>query len=426
MEATQPDSHAEVLEKRSFLSRFASEFYFIRGNFLLLIISWLFMDFASEMPATYYGLYVEALGGSAATVGLIGFAAMIAQALVQFPGGYLADKYGRRWLISTMTFGVALSYVFYALAANWQIIMVGAIIMNICLIYRPALNAIIMDSLPPDRRGMGFSIINLITSVSTTPAPLIAGWLLTQYDLVPSMRMGYGIVVAAYLVASFLRLRLKETVEDPEHIDLRQLLGTYPQSVVESIRVWKEVPRSAFVLFVTGLIMNFSLSLFMPVLVFWIVEDLGISEVSWSFILTVLFVSMIVLAIPCGKLIDRIGKKKPLVLAYLLFLVVIPLFIYGDFYRLLLAMPMVGLLQILFHAATSSLNADLVPQSNRGKVVGSSGFFVLIAASLGQLAGGFMYDNVSHSLPFSLQFLFLVPALIVTVIFIKEPKKKEE
>ena len=426
MEATQPDSHAEVLEKRSFLSRFASEFYFIRGNFLLLIISWLFMDFASEMPATYYGLYVEALGGSAATVGLIGFAAMMAQALVQFPGGYLADKYGRRWLISTMTFGVALSYGFYALAANWQIIMVGAIIMNICLIYRPALNAIIMDSLPPDRRGMGFSIINLITSVSTTPAPLIAGWLLTQYDLVPSMRMGYGIVVAAYLVASFLRLRLKETVKDPEHIDLRQLLGTYPQSVVESIRVWKEVPRSAFVLFVTGLIMNFSLSLFMPVLVFWIVEDLGISEVSWSFILTVLFVSMIVLAIPCGKLIDRIGKKKPLVLAYLLFLVVIPLFIFGDFYRLLLAMPMVGLLQILFHAATSSLNADLVPQSNRGKVVGSSGFFVLIAASLGQLAGGFMYDNVSHSLPFSLQFIFLVPALIVTVIFIKEPKKKEE
>jgi len=426
LDATPPDSHTEVQEKTSLLTRFASEFYFIRGNFLLLIISWLFMDFASEMPATYYGLYVEALGGSAATVGLIGFAAMMAQALVQFPGGYLADKYGRRWLISTMTFGVALSYGFYALAANWQIIMGGAIIMNLCLIYRPALNAIIMDSLPPDRRGMGFSIINLITSVSTTPAPLMAGWLFTQYDLVPSMRMGYGIVVAAYLVAAFIRLRLKETVEDPEHIDLRQLLGTYPQSVVESIRVWKEVPRSAFVLFITGLIMNFSLSLFMPVLVFWIVDDLGISEVRWSFILTVLFISMIVLAIPCGKLIDRIGKKKPLVLAYLLFLVVIPLFLYGDFYRLLLAMPMVGLLQILFHAATSSLNADLVSQSNRGKVVGSSGFFVLIAASLGQLAGGFMYDNISHSLPFSLQFLFLVPALLVTVIFIKEPKKKEE
>jgi len=325
-----------------------------------------------------------------------------------------------------MTFGVALSYSFYALAPNWQTIMAGAIIMNLCLIYGPALNAIIMDSLPPERRGMGFSIINLITSVSTTPAPLMAGWLLIKYDLIPSMRMGYALVVVAFLVAAFLRLRLKETVEEPEHIDWRELLGTYPQSIVESVRVWKEVPRSAFVLFITRILMNFSLSLFMPVLVFWIVDDLGISEVRWSFILTILFISMIVLAIPCGKFIDKIGKKKPLVLAYLLFLVVIPLFIYGDFYRLLLAMPMVGLLQILFHAATSSLNADLVSQGNRGKVVGSSGFFVLIASSLGQLASGFMYDNISHSLPFSLQFLFIVPALLVTLIFITEPKRKEE
>lgn len=426
MDSSPIDSQTDVQESMRLLSRLASEFSFIRGNFLLLVLSWLFMDFASEMPGTYYGLYVEALGGSVAIVGLIGFAQMISQALVQFPGGYLADKYGRKWLISTMTFGVAISYAFYALAPNWQTIMIGAIISNLCLIYSPALNAIIMDSLPSDRRGMGFSIIYLIASVSTTPSPLIAGWLFSKFGLVPSMRFGYTLVVAAFLVAGVVRMRLKETVKDPERIDRRELLGTYPRSIVESVRVWKEVPRSAFVLFISGIIMNFSLSLFMPVLVFWIVDDLGISEVSWSFILTALFISMIVLAIPCGKLIDKVGKKKPLLLAYMLLLVVIPLFIYGDFYRLLLAMPMVGLLQILFHSATSSLYADLVPQGHRGKVVGSSGFFLLIAASLGQLAGGYLYDNISHSLPFLLQLVFIVPSLLLVLVLIEEPKEKEE
>jgi len=420
------DSQTDVQESKGLITRLTSEFSFIQGNFLLLIISWLIMDFAGEMPATYYGLYVKALGGSAATVGLIGFASMISQALVQFPGGYLADKYGRRWLISTMTFGVALSYAFYALAPNWQIIMAGAIISNLCLIYRPALIAVIMDSLPPEKRGMGFSIINLIASVSTTPAPLIAGWLLTKYGLVPSVRMSYTFVVVAYLVAAVLRLRLKETVKEPERIDLRELLRSFPQSIVESIRVWKVVPRSAFILFITGVITMFSLSLFQPVLLFWIVDDLGISEVSWSLILTTLFISMIVLAIPCGKLIDKIGKKKPLLLAYLLFFLVTPLFIYGDFYRLLLAMPMVGLLQILFSSATSALNADLVPQGHRGKVVGSSGFIILISSSLGQLTGGFIYDNISHSLPFILQIFFIVPSILLTLIFITEPKTKEE
>jgi MFS family permease len=120
---TQPDdssSDTEVVQRGGLLSRIASEFDFIRGNFLILVISWLIMDLASEMPTTYYGLYIEALGGSATIIGLIGFVSMIVQALVQFPGGYLADKYGRRWLISTMTFGLALSYAFYAFAPSWQ------------------------------------------------------------------------------------------------------------------------------------------------------------------------------------------------------------------------------------------------------------------------------------------------------------------
>lgn len=98
-------------EAGSLLTRLASEFSFLRGNFLILLISWVIMDFAREIPGTYYPLYVRALGGTAATVGLIGSASMLSLALVQLPGGYLADKYGRRWLITTLTFGVALSYI---------------------------------------------------------------------------------------------------------------------------------------------------------------------------------------------------------------------------------------------------------------------------------------------------------------------------
>ncbi|MFQ6053678.1 MAG: MFS transporter, partial [Candidatus Bathyarchaeia archaeon] len=370
-----PNSRMSIREGGGLVARLASEFSFIRGNFLLLILSWLIMDFAGELPGTYYPLYVEALGGTAATVGVIGFVSQLSKALVQFPGGYLADKYGRRWLISTMTFGVAVSYAFYAFAPNWQVIMLGAVIHNLCLIYSPALNAVVMDSLPPERRGMGFSIVNLITSASTTPAPLIAGWLYTRLGLVPSMRMSYIFVVVAFLIAAVLRLGLKETVKSPGRIDGRELLSTFPSSIVESLRVWRVVPRSAFVLFLTGGITMFSIALFQPVLLFWIVYDLGISRVGWSILLTVLFISMIVLAIPCGKLIDRVGKKGPLLLGYLLFLLMVPMFIYGDFYRLLIAMTLVGLLMILLNAASTALNADLVPREHRGKVAGSSSFF---------------------------------------------------
>ena len=309
-ERTEETREAEE-QKPGLLSKVRSEFSFIRGNFLVLALSWLVMDLASEMPSTYYGLYVKALGGSASIIGLIGSVSMVSQALVQIPGGYLADKYGRRWLISTMTFGIALSQVFYAFAPSWQWLMVGAVVQSLCFIYRPALQAIIADSLPADRRGMGFSIITLINSVSTTPSPLIAGWLFQAYGLVPSVRMGFTFVLIAFLIAGVIRLRLKETVVDPPKIDLGEMVGSIPEAIRESIAVWGKVPRSAFALFTTDVLLMGSISIFMPIMVLYIVEDLGIPEMSWAIILTSLFVSMIVLSIPCGKIIDKYGKKRP-------------------------------------------------------------------------------------------------------------------
>jgi MFS family permease len=104
-------------------------------------------------------------------------------AVVAFPGGYLADKYGRRWLITTMTFGMALSYLFFAFAPTWHFILLGITVTSLCLIYQPALFSMVQDSLPPERRGMGSSIIQLIHSTFNTPGPAIAGLLLLQFGL---------------------------------------------------------------------------------------------------------------------------------------------------------------------------------------------------------------------------------------------------
>ncbi len=409
-----------LTQETGLLSRLRSEFGFIQGNFLIMVLSWFVLDFFSEMPGTYYPLYVKALGGSAATVGLIGSAGMIASALVQIPGGYLADKYGRRWLIFTMTFFAGVARVFYVFAPSWEWIMVGAVIGGFCGIYQPALNAIIADSVPSDRRGVGFSIINLIASASTTPAPLIAGVLYTRMGLVPSVRLAYILVIFGFLMAAALRTRLKETVEDPARINPREMLGSYPSSLRESVNVWGVVPRGAFILFLVNIMTSFTVGLFQPVFTIYIIEDLGIGEVAFSYILTTLFVSMIFLALPCGMLIDKIGKKKPLMAVFVIWGMAVPLLIWGDFYRLIVSMSLIGLLQVLINGASSALSADLVPKEHRGKVNGSRGFFSMLAMSVGMLAGGWLYDNVGHQVPFLLQFLLIIPPLLMVYLFIEE------
>jgi MFS family permease len=324
-----------------------------------------------------------------------------------------------------MTFVAAMGRIFYVLAPSWEWILLGAVTVGLTNIYGPALNAIVADSVPKERRGMAFSIINLIASVSTTPAPLIAGLLYVQMGLVPSMRLGYGLMMAGFLGAALMRMRLKETVENPTRINLSEMAASYPRSMRESVNVWRLVPRSAFVLFVANSMTSFIIGTYQPVFTLYIIRDLGIGEVAFSYIMTALFVSMIVLAIPSGKIIDKVGKKKPLIAAFLLWAVAVPLFIWGDFWRLILAMSLVGLLQVLVNGAGSALFADLVPKEHRGKVSGSTGFFNMIALAVGQLLGGWMYDNVSHSFPFYLQLALIWAPLLMICLYVKEPERKE-
>ena len=415
-----------MVSNSGIVGKLKGEFGFITGNFAIMIASWLILDFAGELPATYYPLYIEALGGTAATIGLIGAVEAIARGIVQIPGGYLADKYGRKWLIAIMTFVAAFSRLFYVFAPTWEWILVGAFLVGITNIYGPALMAIVADSVPKEKRGMAFSLINLISSVSTTPAPLLAGILYARMGLVPSMRLGYVVALGGLLVAALIRLRLKETVEKPEKFNIGEVAATIPFSMRESFGVWRLLPRTAFVFFVANLFSSFAMGLFQPVITLYTVNDLGIDPVAFSYIMSALFVTMIIIAIPSGKLIDKIGRKKPLIIAGFAAIAWVPLLVYGDFWRLILAVTLVGLLIVLFNSAGNTLFADLVPREHRGKANGALGFWSMLTMSAGQITGGWLYDNVNHQLPFWGEAVMMIPSILLIVFFIKEPDKVED
>ena len=145
----------------------------------------------------------------------------------------------------------------------------------------------------------------------------------------------------------------------------------------------------------------------------------------WGLVMIVLFLTMIVMSFPVGKLLDKAGRKIPLLLSGLL---VIPsglLFLYGNYTTLFIAMPLFGLSQLLGFSAYQSLFADLVPQSQRGKVTGSMHFFTYIFMALGGLVGGLLYDNISPQTPFLVMLILIIPSILITALYIKEPKPEE-
>lgn len=412
----------------TFIDRLKTEFSFIKGNYAILVASWILIDFAMELPATYYALYVLELGATETIVGMIGLFSFLALASMQFPGGYLADKFGRKWLISSMTFGVALCYIFYAIAPSWHLILIGAVLMSLFnSTYQPALMAMIADSLPPERRGMGFSIIMLITSASTTPGPIFAGILYNQFGLVQGMRIGYGLVVALFLIAAFLRLlRLKETVVNAEKPSLNELFQSYPIAMKESFGVWKKVPRSMFYLFLSTATIMFGIASVNLYFVVYAVKILLIDEAIWPYILTALPITMIILSIPIGKIVDKINRKLPILAAYIIFGASMWLFVYGDLPRLFVSLMLLGVGQVMMNSAFSALQADLTPKEQRGKVNGFTNFANFILMALGSVTGGILYEHVYPQLPFFLAIVLIVPSFILTLIMVHEPEKREQ
>jgi MFS family permease len=404
------------------------EFSFIKGNYAIIVGTWILIDFASEIPATYYALYVLRLGATETILGIIGLAGFFALASMQFPGGYLADKFGRKWLVSSMTFGVALSFILYAIAPSWIFILIGTVLANFFnSIYQPALMAIVSDSLPSEKRGMGFGIITLITSTATTPGPLVAVLLYNQFGLEQGMRLAYGIVVALFLIAAILRFRLKETFIDTPRPSWKEFFRSYPTSLRESVKVWKRVPRSMFYLFLSGAIMMFGVATVQVYLVIYAVNVLHVDTAIWAYVLLALPVTMIILSIPIGKFIDKINRKVPILVAYAFTFASLLLFANGWFTLLLFfALVFQGIGLVMMNAGSNALQADLTPRESRGKVQGFSSFVNYIVMALGAAMGGFLYDHFSPALPFYLSMSLVIPAFLLMLTMVHEPQARQE
>lgn len=400
----------------------------LKGNFLLITLSWIILFAAQPIPDTYASLFYIHLGADAFLLSIIGFAGSIAVALVQFPGGYLADKHGRRWLIVSMTFGLAIGSLFFVFAPSWQFILIGLLLQNVFSIYGPALMAMVIDSLPPENRGAGFSLQSVITTLVLLPAPLIAQYLVVTFNFDFGMRIAYTIVAIAYFATATLRLKLKETLP-PDGAKARPsfigVLRNYPNAVKEGIYVWRKVPKSAFNLFIAIIIVNGLVVSCQTYFVVYATSILKITLQQWAIVTTFRYLSIAIPGILAGLGMDIIGRKRFLILGYLLYVPGMLFFINADFNMLLLAFFFFGLGNLLQLNSYQVLMGDLIPRGLRGTVTGCMQFFMFLMQALLQIVVGVLYAFVSPQLPFLLLAISAIPFSVFVLLKVYEPSIKE-
>jgi len=405
-------------------NKLREDFSILRGNLLVLVVSWIFLYFAGSMVYPYETLYLQALGASPFTIGLIGSLGTALLCFSRIPGAYIADRYGRRKIIVTMTYGAALSYVLLAVAPDWRFATLGIAIYNLCLIYQPALQAITADSISPEKRGMGYALANVVPSAPAVLAPLAVRFLVEQYGFMMGVRITYWLVMLLSLTAAVVRtLWLEETLKTSAKPG--RLSSEFKRSVIEVFAALKGMSKPLAVLTLIMLISSFEEPMFHSFMSLYAVDVAGISKPDWALLNVIYLVVPLVAGIPLGRLVDIVGRKKALLAAYALW---IPSTAYFVYCRNLIGMALVFVVftlgASLFMPAYQALLADLTPREMRGRVMGVVGTLNLLVMIPASALGGLLYEMKPAS-PFLLCVVLGMVCMVLIVLLIKEPVRRE-
>ena len=411
----------------SLLVKFKEEFSFMQGNLLTLIVSWLFVFFTFSMTFSFESPFFRELGAPPEIIGLMGSVGAMILGLVRIPGAVIADKYGRRQIIVMMTFVIAFAFLFYIFAPDWRFVLMGMIISNLALIYQPALDAILADSVPPQKRGMGYAAVNVIPNIPTIAAPLVAGFLVESYGMVPGMRMVYTIILFCMLTAALIRLLfLKETLEKPKRVELGALRVAFSSSLSAIRDAWSDMPRTLRFVTAAFLLSAFEEPMFRLFTALYVFDIVGVSGMQWGIINTAWVATTLVFGFPLGKLVDTIGRRKAILFAYLFYIPATLLFLTSrSFAQLLVVYLLFGAAGSLLMPAYSALLADLIPKAKRGRIMGTIVTLNILATVPASMLGGVLY-GVSPFYPFLLTIGLGTTVCLIVLVAVREPQTREE
>ncbi len=134
------------------------DFFALEHNIVVLLGALLVIGMGEELWVRFMPKYLEVLGASAVAIGAYGSFKRIVDAIYQYPGGWLADRLGRKRALTLFNVIAAAGYLTYLLTRRWQVVAGALLVMAWSSMSQPAIFALIGDTLGRSKRAMGFSV----------------------------------------------------------------------------------------------------------------------------------------------------------------------------------------------------------------------------------------------------------------------------
>src|SRR5260370_34216314 len=125
-----------------------ANFLGLERNVTIASAAILLIGFGEELWTKFLPKYLEALGATAPMIGLFGTGQDFFDAVYQYPGGWLADRFGRLRAFLIFIALASVGYVVYLFSPSWPAVFVGlALSLALHSMAGPASFAVVRDAL---------------------------------------------------------------------------------------------------------------------------------------------------------------------------------------------------------------------------------------------------------------------------------------
>ena len=264
------------------------------------------LGLGEELWRKFLPKYLEALGAGAGMVGLYGTAEDFFDAVYQYPGGWLADRAGRRRAFLVFIAVASVGYLIYLFSPSWPWVFGGlAFAMAWHSMASPAVFAVIGDALPREKRAMGFTLQSMLKRVPMVVSPLVGGALIAWLGITRGVRAGLAatLVLAALTALLVLAINVPVKARDAENIR----------------GVWRSFHHALKRLLVSDIFIRTCEGMADIFVILYATNILGVSVAEYGVLVAIQITTSILVYIPAGRIADRVGRKPFVIATFICF-----------------------------------------------------------------------------------------------------------
>jgi MFS family permease len=371
-----------------------------------------FTDTSTKMVYSVMPLFLLSIGASKTTISLIEGIAESTASLLKAISGYWSDKIGKNKPFMIIGYGItAIITPLYALARIPIQILFFRFFERIGKGLRAApRDSLISGSIKKNEAGKTFGFQKAMDNSGAIVGPLIAFLMLSIFPLNYSyifLLATIPAILGVLTIIIFIKEAKTEKKETTNKISLQLL------------------PKKFY--FFLIIIFVFTLGNSADALLLVKTSETGIDKSYIPFVYMIFNTVSVLLAIPIGKLSDRIGREKLIILGFLIYAIVY--YFFGRFNSInvfIFLFMLYGFYSALTDGSQKAMISDIVSKDLKGTGFGIYHAVLGITLLPASLIAGLLYDKVNSNAPFYFGSIMALIATILMIIFTVLDKKKEK